>query len=171
MSHSPISNILSTPAHFLFVLVINQCTLNHHTLYHHTLNHQTLNHHTLTTLHQDTNTHLSKDITMDTHHLPSYHLLTVPTSAHFLLVLLINQRTLNHHTLHQEETYTHLKNTHQLPRSYDLIVHILPASHHTSTLELKCENQVTEVIFVPLHLCFHAKFWGKQKCMTLCTGL
>ena len=59
MSHNSLtSNTLSIPAHFLLVLLINQHTLNHHTL---------------ATLHHNTNTHLTKDITMDTHHLPSSH--------------------------------------------------------------------------------------------------
>ena len=93
------------------------------------------------------------------------------TPAHFLLVLLINHHTLNHHTLHQEETYTHLKNTHHLPRSHDLRVHILPASHPTSTLELHCKNQVTKVIFVALHLCFHGGNRNAWHCVQDCDGL
>ena len=69
---------------------------------------------------------------------------TINTPPHFLLVLLINQHTLNHHTLHQE-TNTHLRNTHHLPRSHDLIVHIIPSFYHTSTLELESKNKVAKV--------------------------
>ena len=75
-------------------------------------------------------------------HSPTTDTLRIPTS--FLLVLLINQHTLNHHTL-QQETCTHLRNTHLLPRSHDLILHNIPTFYHTSTLELKCKNQVAKV--------------------------
>ena len=102
---------------------------------------------------------------------------TLGTATSFLLVLLINQHTINHHTLttFQLDTNTHLSmfvtmDTHDLPSSLLLTVHIIPASHHTSTLELKCNNQVIKVTFVALKLCFHTKFWGKHR-NTLCTGL
>ena len=72
---------------------------------------------------------------------------TVRTPSSFLLVLLINQHTINHHTLatlHQD-TNTHLSmfptmDTHQLT------VHIIPASHHTSTLDLEYKDQVRQSV-------------------------
>ena len=116
----------------------------------------------------------------------AYHIhttTTLRTTASFLLVLLINQHTsINHHTLatlHQD-TNTHLRmfvtmDTHDLLSSHQLTLHIIPASHHTSTLhtstlELKYNNQVIKVTFVALQLCFHAKFLGKHR-NALCIGL
>ena len=87
----------------------------------------------------------------------SHHSPTSNTLSTFLLVLLINQHTLNHHTL-QQETCTHLRNTHLLPRSYDLIVHIIPTSLHTSTLELQFNNKVAKVTIVALQLCFRVTY-------------
>ena len=78
----------------------------------------------------------------------SYHIhaTTVRTTTSFLLVLLINQHTINHHTLatHHLSMFVTM-NTHNLPSSHQLTVHIIPASHHTSTLELKDNNQLIKV--------------------------
>jgi len=130
------------------------------------------------------------------------HLLTTTTlrfPTSFLLVLLINQHTINHHTLailhhhtlatlnhytlatlHQATLHHHTLvtlsqdintllsmfatiETHHPPSSHLLMVHNIAASYYASTLELKYKNQVAKVISVALHLCFHAKFWGKHR--------
>ena len=86
---------------------------------------------------------------------------TLRTTTSFLLVLLINQHTIKHHTLatlhhhtlatlHQYTnnhlgTFSVTMDTHYLPSSHQLAVHIIPASH---TLEFKCNNQVIKVTFV-----------------------
>ena len=126
------------------------------------------------------------------HHILTTTTLRFPTS--FLLVLLINQHTINHHTLatlhhhtlatfchHTLATFCHHTlgtlsqdinillsmfatiETHHPPSSHLLMVHNIAASYHASTLELKYKNQVAKVISVALHLCFHAKFWGKHR--------
>ena len=97
----------------------------------------------------------------------AYHIHTTTilrTTNSFLLVLLINQHTINHHTLaatlHQDTLSMFVTmDTHDLLSFHQLTLHIIPASHHTSTLhtstlELKYNNQVTKVTFVALHLCF-----------------
>ena len=70
---------------------------------------------------------------------------TVRTPSSFLLVLLINQLIINHHTLatlHQD-TNTHLSMFPTMD-THHLTVHITPASHHTSTLDLKYRDQVRQ---------------------------
>ena len=96
---------------------------------------------------------------------------TVRTPSSFLLVLLINQHTINHHTLatlHQD-TNTHLSMFPTMD-THHLTVHITPASHHTSTLDLEYKDHVTKVTtFVTLQLWFlHTKLWRKPR-NALCT--
>ena len=84
------------------------------------------------------------------HHIRTTITMRTPTS--FLLVLLINQHTINHHTMatfHQDTMFGTM-DTHHLPSSHQLTVHIIPASNHTSTLDLMCKDQVTKVRFVVL---------------------
>ena len=140
MPHLLTTITLRFPTSFLLVLLINQHTINHHTLailHHHTL--AILHHHTLATLHH----------------------YTMPT---------LHQATLHHHTLAtlSQDINTLLSmfatiETHHPPSSHLLMVHNTAASYHASTLELKYKNQVAKVISVALHLCFHAKFWGKHR--------
>ena len=140
MPHLLTTITLRFPTSFLLVLLINQHTINHHTLailHHHTL--AILHHHTLATLHH----------------------YTMPT---------LHQATLHHHTLAtlSQDINTLLSmfatiETHHPPSSHLLMVHIIVPSYHASTLGLKYKNQVAKVTFVALHLCFHAKFWGKHR--------
>ena len=148
MPHLLTTTTLRFPTSFLLVLLINQHTINHHTLailHHHTL--AILHHHTLAILHH--------------HTLATLHHYTMPT---------LHQATLHHHTLAtlSQDINTLLSmfatiETHHPPSSHLLMVHIIVPSYHASTLELKYKNQVAKVISVALHLCFHAKFWGKHR--------
>ena len=111
------------------------------------INQHTINHHTLAILHH--------------HTLATLHHYTMPT---------LHQATLHHHTLAtlSQDINTLLSmfatiETHHPPSSHLLMVHNTAASYHASTLELKYKNQVAKVISVALHLCFHAKFWGKHR--------
>ena len=170
--HILTTTTLRFPTSFLLVLLINQHTINHHTLatlHHHTL--ATLHHHTLATFHHHTlaTIHHHTLATLHHHTLATFHHHTLATIQHHTLATL-HQATLPHHTLAtlSQDINTLLSmfatiETHHPPSSHLLMVHIIVPSYHASTLELKYKNQVAKVTFVALHLCFHAKFWGKHR--------
>ena len=72
--------------------------------------------------------------------------------TNFLLALFTSQSTLNLATLHQEANIYLPKvitmgSQHLTTRYYHLVAHITLGSHHTSTLELQCKDQVTKVVY------------------------
>ena len=152
------------PTSFLLVLLINQHTISHHTL-------ATLHHHTLATLHHHTLATINHHTLATINHHPlatiNHHTLAI---LHHHTLATFHHHTLHHHTLAtlSQDINTLLSmfatiETHHPPSSHLLMVHIIADSHHASTLELKYKNQVAKVTFVALHLCFHAKFWGKHR--------
>ena len=178
--HVLTTTTLRFPTSFLLVLLINQHTINHRTLaplHHHTQ--ATFRHHTLATLHRHTQATFRHhtQATFCHHTLATHHHQTLATLHHQTLDTLHHHTlaTLHHHTLHHQTLATLSQDintllsmfatieTHHPPSSHLLMVHIIAASHHASTLELKYKNQVAKVTFVALHLCFHAKFWGKHR--------
>ena len=183
--HILTTTTLRFPTSFLLVLLINQHTINHHTLatlHHHTLAtlHQdtlaTFCHHTLATLHHHTLATFRHHTLATIHHhtLATLHQATLPhhtlATFHHHTLATLHQATLPHHTLAtlSQDISTLLSmfatiETHHPPSSHLLVVHIIVLSYHASTLELKYKNQVAKVTFVALHLCFHAKFWGKHR--------